>query len=77
MKKKNIAFILFAVAGVNLLTLLFLPLIFTSLFELYETIGISSTLPTLLPIMIALTSIIPIVVLVVVGIIIYIKFRNE
>ncbi|MFX0030450.1 MAG: hypothetical protein ACFE8B_14655 [Candidatus Hermodarchaeota archaeon] len=74
MKKKNIAFILFGVAAINLLSIPISLMIFPTLYERMDMpssairMGITSILTS---------SIIAITALFIAGLIVYIKFRNE
>ena len=72
MKKKNISFILFGAAGGELVSILALLFIFP---EIYERIGIPLT-----PIMdsiLLIISLIAFFILIIVGVILLIKFRNQ
>ncbi|NHJ19685.1 MAG: hypothetical protein EAX91_01990 [Candidatus Lokiarchaeota archaeon] len=73
MRKRNIAFILFAVAGVNLLTLPILILIYTPLFA---QLGLPSTVVNRVMMTVAISGVIPAIALIIAGIIVLIKFRN-
>ncbi|MFX1379318.1 MAG: hypothetical protein ACFFA4_09500 [Promethearchaeota archaeon] len=74
MKKKNIGFILFGVAGLNIITLVIILAIFPSLWERLgmplaaRRIGIATVLVTTLSV---------VAVMVCAGIIVLIKFRKE
>lgn len=72
MKKKNISFILWGIAAVNLLSIVVNTFIFP---EIYENLGVPQT-----PVMdriIFIVSVVTFCVLIIVGIILRIVFRNE
>ncbi|MFX0145576.1 MAG: hypothetical protein ACFE9C_16040, partial [Candidatus Hodarchaeota archaeon] len=74
MKKRNIGFILFGVAGANLITLAISIIIFP---VLYERLGMPITAARIGISTIFITSLVTISILVVVGIIVLIKFWNR
>ena len=73
MKKKNIAFILFAVAGMNLVTLPILLFIYNIY---YNRVGITSNLKNIVLGTITVTTLTVGFVMILAGIIVYIKFRK-
>lgn len=74
MKKKNIGFILFGVAGVEIISALTLMFVFP---QLYERLGITTHYTNIIFRIVSITSLITVVILIVVGIILLIIFRNE
>ena len=74
MKKKNIAFILFGVAGINMLTL---PIILLIYGPLYERVGIISNLKDIIFAAISITTLTIGSIIILAGVIVYIKFRKE
>ena len=72
MKKKNIGFILFGVAGGELISILALLFIFPAI---YERIGIPLT-PTM-DMILLIISLVTFFILIIVGVILLIKFRNQ
>jgi len=74
MKKKNIAFILFGIAGMNMLTL---PIILLIYGPLYERVGITSNLKDIIFAAISITTLTIGSIFILAGVIIYIKFRKE
>ncbi len=72
MKKKNIGFILFGVAGGELISILALLFIFP---EIYERIGIPLT--PIMDMILLIISLITFFILIIVGVIFLIKFRNQ
>lgn len=73
MRKRNIAFILFAVAGVNIITLPILLFIYRPLFA---ELGLSSTFVNTVMMSITIAGLIPAIALIIAGIIVFIKFRK-
>ena len=73
MRKRNIAFILFAVGGVNLITL---PIILLVYGPLYARLGIPSMARDISFMIITITSILAASALFLAGIIVFIKFRK-
>ncbi|MFX1377358.1 MAG: hypothetical protein ACFFA0_16280 [Promethearchaeota archaeon] len=77
MKKKNIGFILFGVAGGNLVSLLIVPLVFPPIIERYEELEMSTKfIEILIPITIVI-NIVSCIILISVGVILLIKFREK
>ncbi|MFX0006908.1 MAG: hypothetical protein ACFFA7_04210 [Promethearchaeota archaeon] len=74
MKKRNIGFILFGVAGVNLITLAISLLVFP---RLYTQLGMPLAAVRIAMATILITSLVVISVLVCAGIIVLIKFWNR
>jgi len=74
MKKKNIGFILFGVAGIDLISSLVMMFIFP---RIYENIGFPTNQIRIILTTVLISSLVSILALVIVGIILLIKFRNE
>lgn len=74
MKKKNIGFILFGVAGIELVSMLISLVVFP---RLYERMDMPARVIKMAMISIVVISIIVSVVLICVGVILIIKFREE
>jgi hypothetical protein len=74
MKKRNIGFILFGVAGVNLITLPILLVVFP---RLYSQLGMPSAAIRIAMVSILISSLVGMTVLICAGIIILIKFWNR
>lgn len=74
MKKKNITFILFGVAAINLLSILVTLLVFP---RLYENMGMPQTTARFGITTSVVVGVIAALGLFCAGIIVYIKFRNE
>ena len=73
MKKKNIAFILFGVAGMNMVTLPILLLIYG---PIYERAGIPSNLKDMIFMAMIITTLTIGSIMIIAGIIVYFKFRR-
>jgi hypothetical protein len=74
MKKKNIAFILFGVAGLNMVTLPILLLIYG---QIYERAGIPSNLTNIIFLTMTVITLTIGSIMILAGIIVYFKFRRE
>jgi hypothetical protein len=74
MKKRNIGFILFGMAGVNLITL---PLLLVVFPRLYSQLGMPSTAIRIAMASILISSLVAMTALICAGIIVLIKFWNR
>lgn len=74
MKKKNIGFILFGVAGINLISL---PIFLFVYGQLFERGAIPATLRNILFLAMTISSLTAAFVMILVGIIVYFKFRRD